>query len=299
MRINAFGILILLLCAVPLLSTGTARAVAAAETRRKAQHRTREKTEVASIVKSVDRIRHGDYTIQRTIDKVKDISSVYVRKNGRLLAAHHEGVVLWDKDDSRGRGSTQFGLFPALGMKDKQLFIYQFSSGLHCCCTYLVYDLYPDFRLVFNSEDYPVSDSTGESSVVDIDGDGVFELVFSSNWFAYFGGLPFVSSPLPQIVFRYNKEARKYYPANPRYSTYVLKTIEDDIKHIKDYPGYLAPVLSVMLEYIYAGKENLAWAIYERYYTNSDKESMRQEIKQRLKSDRIYQFIYDRYRSRA
>jgi hypothetical protein len=235
-------------------------------------------------------LSYRDYQVSRTYDSKTEKSWAIVKRNGRVLAKHNAGEGLAEKE------ATHFGISSLLGKNTKQLIIEQNSGGAHCCNSWWIYDLYPEFRLVFRGDDYPIGDDWGASSVIDIDRNGVFELVFSSNWFAYFGGLVFSESPLPKVIFRYNKITGKYYPAGKRYSAYLLKGIGEEIKEINNdihnalHP--LAPILDVMLRYIYAGEEKLAWPIFEQYYMLKDKKSTRHEIKQRLNTDKIYQSIY-------
>lgn len=240
---------------------------------------------IEDVFVKADSLSYKGYQVTRSYNPAAEKSWATVKKNGRVIVRHGLGEGL-NKIEA-----TRFGLVSLLGGGTKQLIIQQYSGGAHCCNSWWIYDLYPEFRLIYSSDDYSIGDASGESSLVDIDRDGIAELVFSSDWFAYFNRLAFSESPLPKIVFRYNKSTHRYYPANPRYSEYVLKGIEEEINEVKNYSDLLPPVLNVMLQYVYAGKEMQAWAIFDRYYTMSDKEAMKQEIKQRLKADKIYRLI--------
>jgi hypothetical protein len=235
-----------------------------------------------------DVLSYRGYQVSRRYNPKTGQSWATVKRNGKVLARH----------SSEGeKGLTRFGIFSLLGGNTKQLVIEQSSGGAHCCNSWWAYDLYPEFRLAFRSDSYSISDDWGEASVIDIDKDGIFELIFSSNGFAYFSRLHFSESPLPKVVFRYDRAAKRYYPAGERYSAYLLKGIGEEIEEIKALNKDADPlplVLDVMLRYVYAGKKKLAWSIFEPYYTMSDKQSMRREIRRRLNTDKIYRSIYGR-----
>jgi len=48
------------------------------------------------------------------------------------------------------------------------------------------------------------------------------------------------------------------------------------------------------LRYIYAGREDEGWRFFDREYSRSDKDEVREEVTEILKDDKVYQFIYKR-----
>lgn len=236
-----------------------------------------------------ERLSYRGYTVTRTFNSVTGKSYVVVKRGRKILARHSQGEGLGMID------SSHIGLFPFLGGQGKQLIIEQSSGGAHCCYSRWIYELTPSFKLIFNSDSYDVSDGFGKAELADLDRDGVTELILSSNHFAYFH-LHFSASPLPTIIFKYNRKTHQYDPANPLFPKYVLKDITVMKRDaLNNAPYNFAWVLAVMLDYIYAGREAAAWRFYDRTYTLNDKASIRREIKATLRQDHIYRFIKAHY----
>jgi len=63
----------------------------------------------------------------------------------------------------------------------------------------------------------------------------------------------------------------------------------------KDDPAYglhvRSAVLDVLLRYLYAGKRDEGWAFYDQHYDVGDKESLRTQLKDKLKQDAVYREI--------
>jgi hypothetical protein len=98
-----------------------------------------------------------------------DRSIISVRRGARILIrwSNRDGPI--NDDSSRG------GLVRLLGKRTKQLVIQQSSGGAHCCLHWRVYDLFPKFRLIFDSEPYPIEDAMNDAELTDIDRDGTLE----------------------------------------------------------------------------------------------------------------------------
>ena len=178
------------------------------------------------------------------------------------------------------------------------MIIQQYLGGAHCCYHWRIYNLYPDFRLIFDSKKYPVGDSSDAPEIRDIDKDGIIEFIHASNKFAYFDGLCFVCSPRPLIVFKYDKIKRQYFPANHIFPAHALKGVAGQIERAEKltrdgiYDQAFPIILDVILTYIYAGRGKQAWAFYEQAYKQADKRSMRRKIMKELRSDSIYHLVY-------
>jgi len=243
-----------------------------------------------------DRLLYKGYELTRSYDSRKRVWFATLKKGDQTLATFKKG--------GHEKRWTRFALFPFLAAKTKQLIIEQFSGGAHCCSYYWIFDLSPDFHLIYDSGEYDVGYILRP---LDLDGDRVFEFAQHILTFDYFDRLPHVYSPLPVVVFKYDKGARKYFPANHMFSTYGLTGIEQDIRKVKefnektDFTGYddsegkyLFMMLEVIFPYVYAGKEKEAWSFYDEEYRLKDKEEMKFKIRKRLESCPVYKYIYSR-----
>jgi hypothetical protein len=242
-----------------------------------------------------ERLTYNGYDVTRSFDRETSETSATIRRGRRVLASFRGGS---------GEDSTRFGLFSFLGGESRQLLIEQYSGGAHCCLQYWIYELSPRLRPLFDGGRYSTGSVGNQLNPLDIDGDGVYELTLSVMSFDYFDRLAHANSPFPTVVFKYDRRARWYVPANRLFSTYLLRDVGKDIREAEEVNArtdpsdpdtageYLAPVLQVVLDYVYAGKEQQAWDFYDRTYKLRDKSQMRAKIKRVLRTDKIYQSIY-------
>jgi len=242
-----------------------------------------------------DRLLYRGYEMVKCYDSQGDFWFATLNKDGKVLATFKSG---WEKE------WTNFGLFRFLGGNTKQLIVEQFSGGAHCCWSYWILNLLPDLEVIYESQQYPVGYGLFP---MDLDEDGVFEFTQGILTFDYFDRLCHALSPIPTVVFLYDEDRNKYFPASHFFPQYLLNGIEKDILGVKelneridlatydDSGGeYLSAVLQVVLRYIYVGKENEAWLFYDNEYHLPDKEEMKSKIRKRLGSCLVYQHIYDR-----
>ena len=214
--------------------------------------------------------------------KMIDSAYVVVKKNGKTIAKF-DGI-----DSPLGNGAD-FGLFDLLGSGSKQLII---SLTISRGGAHWVVSLDPDFRVLFEAGDYNVGRET--FSTVDVDKDGVQEICLPI--VSYYGmeGLQSVGeTPLPEIIFKYDAQQKKYLPANHLFVDYVLRGWTPETE--KESYGHHR--FNVLLDYVYAGKEKDGWASFDKYYPSPDKEVMKSRIKGMLKNDLVYRYIY-KHRSR-
>jgi hypothetical protein len=111
--------------------------------------------------------------------------------------------------------------------------------------------------------------------------------------FDEFEQLPKSDVPLTNIYFRYDKKTEKFLPANHLHQDFVLRDIDEQRTRInrQDKESQFADVLSVTLQYIYAGEEKQAWEFFDKEYNFDDREARRQKIKLILLSNPIYKFV--------
>ena len=157
-------------------------------------------------------------------------------------------------------------------------------------------------KVLFDSGDYEVGSE--EVYAVDREGDGVYEInLFVTSFYGAFNQLSVASTPLPIVVFRYDKQAGRYLPANHRYRDYLLEGIETEIKNlpteISPLPSsagerYLARRLDVLLQTLYAGKEKEGWEFFDKAYTLPDADKIKAIVKEELRKAPAYKFIRKR-----
>jgi hypothetical protein len=213
------------------------------------------------------------------------LSYAVIKKNGRVLAK-------FDGSTDEPMNSTSIGLFPLLGSKTEQLIVSQTvpRGGRHW-----VVDLTANPKALFDSGDYEV----GREDIwaVDIDGDGVYEIgLFVTSFYGAFDQLPVSSTPLPRVVFSYDKQAGKYLPANHRYRDYLLKDIGTEISDLPTAAGerYLARRLDILLQFLYVGKEKEGWEFFDKVYTLPDADKIKAKVKEVLQKAPAYKFIRKR-----
>jgi len=214
-----------------------------------------------------------------------EFSYAVIKKNGRMLAKFdslHGGLM----------NATDIGLFPLLGSKTKQLII---SQTLPRTGRHWIVELAANPKVLFDSGDYEVGRE--EVWAVDIDGDGVYEIwLFVTGFYGAFNQLSVSATPLPTVIFRYDKQAGRYLPANHRYRDYLLKDIKTEIRDLPTEGGeqYVARRLDVLLQFLYAGKEKDGWEFFDKAYTLPDADKIKAKVKEVLQKAPAYKFIRKR-----
>lgn len=221
--------------------------------------------------------------------RLSPVSYVVVKKGDRVVATF---------DQLRYSLGTfaRFALFKLTGDDDPQVIAEQ---TINRGWGYWIATLSPKFQLLFNSTKYDVY---GELSPIDVDKDGTHEFVMALTTFWFFDGLCGACSPRIRIIFKFDKSAKEYYPANHLFSDFVLKDIADDISQVGtakskpekeggDQHSIYAAVLRVVVEYLYAGKEKEAWDFFDREYNYPDKQTRKARITGTLRKDSVYKVI--------
>jgi len=221
---------------------------------------------------------------KRSKSKPQEPSPSYavIKKNGRVLAR-------FDGSTDEPMDGTGIGLFPLLGSAAKQLIISQTvpRGGRHW-----IVDLTANPKVLFDSGDYEVGRE--EVWAVDLDGDSVYEIwLFVTSFYGAFDRLSVAHTPLPTVVFRYDRQAGRYLPANHRYQDHLLKDIEIEISDLPTAVGerYLAKRLDVLLRFLYAGKEKEGWEFFDKAYTLPDAGRIKAIVKEGLRDAPAYKFI--------
>ena len=220
--------------------------------------------------------QHGE-----EVSRWVDVSSAVIKRNGKVVAE-------FDGLDHPVGSTTEFGLFDLLGDKTQQLIVSATAprNGRHW-----VVSLQPDFRVLFDSDEYGVGRE--EFYVIDIDKDGIYEISLPVTAFYCMHDKMYIGEiPLPEIVFKYDPYRKKYLPANSYYADYALRGIDDEKRRLNDKNNYFSSRLSILLLYIFAGKEPEGWAFFDDAYRRPDKQEMRLRIQSVLNEQPLYKYLY-------
>jgi hypothetical protein len=223
--------------------------------------------------------------LQKTvfIEGIKTEVSYAVLKKGNKVVANFDGLY-----HPMGN-ATQFGLFPFLGGEGKQLIVEQ---SIPRNWSHWIVSLVPDSQVIFDSRKWSVD---RELTPVDVNQDGVFEFTKVLTTFYDFEKLPSSESPLIDVLFMYDANAREYVPSSRTFQEYALNGIDDEIKliHQNNEQSYLSAVVRIVLRYIYAGKRDEGWAFYDSEYKLANKDLIKSNILDKLRNEPVYKFIYD------
>jgi len=212
----------------------------------------------------------------------QELPYAVIKKNGKVLAEFegiHGGLM----------NATGIGLFPLLGGKTKQLII---SQTLPRTGRHWIVELTANPKVLFDSSDYEVGGE--EVWAVDLDGDGVYEIrLYVTSFYNEFDQLSMMYTPLPMVVFRYDRRVGKYLPANHLYRDYFLEGIETEISALSTEAGeqYLASRLNLLLRFLYAGKEKEGWEFFDKAYALPDADKIKAIVKRELQKAPAYKFI--------
>ena len=241
------------------------------------------------------RLSYGGYTVTREVGGGE--SRAVISRGRRELARLVSGAPRPE--------ATRVGLFPMLGARGRQLIVEQDTGGAHCCNIYRVYDLGAKLRTLFDGDEYGVEEVGGDMEVIDIDRDGRYEFTQSVMAFDYFL-TSHAGSVFPVAVFAYDAGAGKYVPANKRFSSYLLRGVERDVREAESmnrrttreevasgfHGEHFRAVMNVLTKYVYAGEEEKGWAFFNTHYMLADKAEVEAAVKKRLRESAIYCAVY-------
>jgi hypothetical protein len=186
-------------------------------------------------------------------------------------------------DDAGGRDITADG--------SPELVITLWSGGAHCCYDTTVYSV--------GDEVLPIlSHSGGNCSgrFEDYDGDGSLEFETCDDQWAY-AYCAFASSPMPPVVFAYDRSVREYRVATPRFASRYRDTIAANLdeaqKRLSESSGVdlgsdKCTVLGPALDLMYTGRFNDGVALLRGLYRGPDRESFEEETIERVQSSPLW-----------
>jgi hypothetical protein len=240
------------------------------------------------------RLTYGGYVVTRAIVKREGESRAVISRGGREVVRLADGAPRPD--------ATRIGLFPFLGGGvGKQLVVEQYTGGAHCCTVYRVYELGPELRTLFDGDEYGIDELGEDMNVVDIDRDGRYEFTLSVMTFDYFM-TSHANSVFPTAVFAYDERARRYGIANRKFSAYLLRGVESDVRAIEArgrrltkeeraaafHGEHFREVMDVLLKYAYAGEPQKGWDFFDSHYLLADKVEVATEAVSKMEASPLY-----------
>ena len=236
-------------------------------------------------------LSYQGYEVEKRVrksDHETEIEYAVLKRNGRV-------IVRFDDDRLDHRSVVRFGLCNFLNEEHRQLVVEQTANKFW---RYWVLRLAPKVEVVYDSGRYDLVFPLG---TIDLDGDGRLEIVQNLGSFWYRMG-DNVSSPRPEMIFKYDDRARRYVFANPEFQAVALKDIGRRIEKVRELrennqPGITehyqrAGVADIVIRYLYAGRKREAWDFFERESKDLDyKQSARAILKEVLSKDALYREI--------
>lgn len=261
----------------------------------------RAEVRMSDVVTDDDEVSYHGYVIRKRSRKVRIDEGIEGRRpyfaDDEYARLIHNGyrVLRFDGIYAPAGNSISFGLFSLLGGNRKQLLVSQdtFRGG-----NQWVVNLAGSPHVIYDGKTWLTGREVDDMSVLDLDGDGIYEISVPTSIFYGFEGLCPGCTPLPTIIFKYSKKAATYLPANPQFADYLLTQIENGKRTIQaagsppDNMNHLGDVLGIVLDYIFAGRAREAWTFYDHAYKLPDKGKIKREIRSELRSSPVYRFIY-------
>lgn len=177
------------------------------------------------------------------------------------------------------------------------------SRGAHCCQEVDVYDSVT-MKPVYSSAQYGLE---GRIRLVDLDGDGVVELLQDMDSFHYYDGFSFADSPLIEAIFQYDRNKRVFVPAHRGFPDLWRQTLDEsrqglprqpiipDVETAKDFETFLqirvqeSQAITRAVHLIFAGYEQEAYAWLQRQFVPEEGKQVCKRLRQHLATNPYYQ----------
>jgi hypothetical protein len=159
-------------------------------------------------------------------------------------------------------------------------------------------DFSKGFKVIFNGLKFQVGRESGDMTISDLNGDGIFEITVPITDFYGFEDWRMTpgQTPLPSIIFKYDRTKRTYVPANPSFRKCLLKDIEDAERKIRARNDQrLGPLLAVVLDYLLIGEKRRAWQLFDNTYTLPDKSQVKADVMKTLNKHPAYRYLRRRH----
>jgi hypothetical protein len=222
-------------------------------------------------------VRYGDYDVRVWASCDESAPSYY-----RAVTIECEGQILACHDWATGLGGLSGADIDRSGWPN--VVIETYSGGAHCCFAAYVYDLAEDLVPI----GLPASPGgNAGAEFVDLNGDGIFEVLTADDSFAY-AYCSYAGSPAVRVVLEYDATERRYMPASPAYGGLYAADIVRDTMRAENAGSADADlgwdgtpkceVLPLVLDYLYSGDADAAWGALELYHPFPDRDAFRAEI---------------------
>lgn len=253
------------------------------------------------ILDTFDRLNYRGYLIETrhrmaTIEvppeygpppKPVKVSYAVVRRRGNLVAKF-DGNIYFPLGNS-----LEAGFFSLLNNRTKQLVVSQdiVKTGVQW-----VADFSRGFKIIFDGQKFQVGRESDDMSILDLDGDGINEIVVPITAFYGFEGwrLTTSSTPLPDIIFKYDQLRREYLPANPKFRHCLVNDIESSalITTTENQQTNLGRLMSVVLDYVLVGEEERGWKLLDEACQLPDKANIKRDMQIELNGHPVYQYLH-------
>jgi hypothetical protein len=219
----------------------------------------------------------GDYCVCTWASLDASAPSFY-----RVVTIERGGQLLASLDWATGLGELSGEDIDGSGWPN--LIVEAYSGGAHCCFATYVFDL----AETLVSVDLPPSPGgNAAAAFVDIERDGIYEVVTADDSFVYLY-CAYAGSPAVRVVLAYDAAERRYIPASPTYRELYAGDIARDLVRAENagcagadlgWDGTpKCEVLPLVLDYLYSGDEAAAWGALECHYDGPDRDAFRAEI---------------------
>lgn len=242
-----------------------------------------------------------DYSFENKCQELPENTQdcyVTIRRNGKKVFDEYFGHTReeWQR----------IGFLKVLNTKNDQAIIQLYSGGAHCCLDYVIYDLEPEFRPIYDSRGPDRISIVDELRPVDLNGDGIMEFLRLVGSFDYLSPYGHAGASFPPAIFEYDNTSGKFELANKKYPDVVLKSLRSQIDAYPDwitdnakYGTVITPedvredlVRSTFVYWVYAGKKDEAWKYFDENYTFPNREKYRKDFLRLFQEDPTYRSIY-------
>jgi len=228
----------------------------------------------------------GRFTVQRWVSEL----SPEVSPAGfcECITVVYEGTrLLLNTGLDAGITEVQSSAGDITGDGRPELVVVQNSGGAHCCESTAIYSVESTLRELLS-----VATGNCPGRLEDIDRNGVPEFETCDDGFAY-AFCSFAYSPVPTVVFAYDKGKGAFALATPRYARYFrtqdAAELADARKLMTETRGtdpetYRCAALDPALTMIYNGRLNDGLALFRRLYTRPDRAMLEQKVMEILRN---------------
>lgn len=251
----------------------------------------------AAVVPSLEQDPEANYEVEEELVIGPYVVRVWRNTTSEMLANFDSVVTI----QATGQPMIQIDMAPGLheltgtditGEGNPDVIVETYSGGAHCCFSTIVYDLGSTPTEVLRT---PESNCSG--SFEDLDEDGVLEFVTCDDRFSYVYCC-FAGSPVAKVIMKY-RPGEGYVPASTSFRHLYAEDIANHTEAAEAAtPGEYCEwdettkcaVLPVVLDYLYSGQWDKAWAELDRLYPYADKETFREEITDSVGRSELYVF---------